>query len=119
MDAVDQLARGAQVMAHSLTMMSEQIRTLQDANAALAKRRRAKRTRVQLGGALSIELEWEGILEPASEITCFGAGFWALLCNLWTRFERQPEERLRTTHTMEEHTASSRESTAPAIRFGP
>ena len=55
MEAVDRLAKGAQVMAHSLTMMSEQIRTLQDANIALAKRRRAKRTRVQLGGALSIE----------------------------------------------------------------
>ena len=49
------MAKGAQVMAHSLTMMSEQIRTLQDANTALAKRRRAKRTRVQLGGALTIE----------------------------------------------------------------
>ncbi len=55
MEAVDRLAKGAQVMAHSLTMMSEQIRTLQDANTALAKRRRAKRTRVQLGGALMIE----------------------------------------------------------------
>jgi hypothetical protein len=40
----------------------------------------------------NLVFEWEGILEPASEITCFGAGFWALLCNLWTRFERQPEE---------------------------
>jgi hypothetical protein len=55
MEAVDRMAKGAQAMAHSITLMSEQIRTLQEANTALAKRRRAKRTRVQLGGALSIE----------------------------------------------------------------
>lgn len=54
-EAVNRLAKGAQSMAQSLTMMSEQIRTLQDANVALAKGRRAKRTRLQLRGALSIE----------------------------------------------------------------
>ena len=42
-------------MAHSLTLMSEQIRTLQNANVALAKRRKAPKTRVQQGGALSLE----------------------------------------------------------------
>ena len=42
-------------MAHSLTLMSEQIRTLQDANIALAKRRRAPKIRLQQGGALSLE----------------------------------------------------------------
>ena len=55
LDAVDQLAKGAEVMAHSLTLMSEQIRTLQDANVALAKRRKALKTRVQKGGALSLK----------------------------------------------------------------
>ena len=35
--------------------MSEQIRTLQDANVILAKRRRALKIRVQHGGALSLE----------------------------------------------------------------
>ena len=55
LDAVDQLAKGTEVMAHSLTLMSEQIYTLQDANMALAKRRRALKTRVQQGGALSLE----------------------------------------------------------------
>ena len=42
-------------MAHSLTLMSEQIRTLQDANIALAKRRRASKIRLQQGGALSLK----------------------------------------------------------------
>ena len=42
-------------MTHSLTLMSEQIRTLQDANVTLVKRRRALKTRVQQGGALSLE----------------------------------------------------------------
>lgn len=75
MEAVDRLAKGAQVMAHSLTMMSEQIRTLQDANTALAKRRRAKKTRVQLGRALTIEESQALIQEkekgkrPAGEIS--------------------------------------------------
>ena len=35
--------------------MSEQIRTLQDTNVALAKRRRAPKTRVQYRGALSLK----------------------------------------------------------------
>jgi hypothetical protein len=75
MEAVDRMAKGAQAMAHSITLMSEQIRTLQEANLALAKRRRAKRTRVQLGGALSIEDSQAIIQEkqkrkrPAGEIS--------------------------------------------------
>jgi hypothetical protein len=54
-EAVDRLAKGAQAMAHSITLLTDQVHTLQDANIALAKRRRAKKSRVQLGGALSIE----------------------------------------------------------------
>ena len=54
-DAVDHLAKGAQAMAHSITLLTKEVRTLQDANVALSKRRRAKRSRVQLGGALSIK----------------------------------------------------------------
>jgi hypothetical protein len=75
MEAVDRMAKGAQAMAHSITLMSEQIRTLQEANKTLAKRRKAKRTRVQLGGALSIEesqviiKEKEKGKRPAGEIS--------------------------------------------------
>ena len=39
-----------------LTLLTEQVCTLQDANVALAKRWRAKKSCVQLGGALSIEV---------------------------------------------------------------
>jgi len=75
MNAVDRLAKGAQVMAHSLTMMRDEIRILQAANKALAKRRRAKKARVQLRGALTIEesqviiQEKEKGKRPAGEIS--------------------------------------------------
>lgn len=52
--AVDQLAKGTQALAHSVTLMTAEIRTLQKANEALSKRRRAKKTRVQLGGSLTV-----------------------------------------------------------------
>jgi hypothetical protein len=55
LEAVDQLSKGSQTMAHKITILEDRVRTLENANLALAKRRRAKRTRVQLGGALSIE----------------------------------------------------------------
>ena len=37
-----------------MTLIEEELQTLQQANQALAKRQRAKKTRVQAGGALSI-----------------------------------------------------------------
>jgi hypothetical protein len=52
--AVDQLAKGTQELAHSVTLMTAEIRTLQKANEALSKRRRAKKTRVHLGGSLTV-----------------------------------------------------------------
>jgi hypothetical protein len=53
--AVDQLAKGTQELAHSVTFMTAEIRTLQKANEALSKRRRAKKKRVRLGGSLTVE----------------------------------------------------------------
>ena len=47
--------------------MSEQIRTLQDANVALAKRRKALKTRVQHGGALSLEKSKTFIVSKTKE----------------------------------------------------
>jgi hypothetical protein len=38
-----------------MTLLREEVRTLRKANEALAKRRRAKKTRVQAGGALTVE----------------------------------------------------------------
>jgi hypothetical protein len=53
--AADQLAKGTQALAHSVTLLTAEVRTLQKANEALSKRRRAKKTRVQLGGSLTVE----------------------------------------------------------------
>ena len=43
------------MIAYKLIILKDQVYTLEEANTALAKRQRAKRTRVQLGGALTIE----------------------------------------------------------------
>jgi hypothetical protein len=53
--AIKQLAKGSEHMAHEMTLMREELRTLRKANEALGKRRRAKRTRLQDGGSLNIE----------------------------------------------------------------
>lgn len=53
--AVDQMAKGMQAVAHGMTIMRNELHTLREANLALSKRRRAKRSRVQLGGALTID----------------------------------------------------------------
>ena len=53
--AVNQLAKGTELMAHRMTLMEDELRTLRKANEALAKRRKVKRTRLQAGGTLTIE----------------------------------------------------------------
>jgi hypothetical protein len=54
-EAVDQLAKGTQALAHSVTLLNDQVRSLQRANEALSKRRNAKRTRIQHGRMLSVQ----------------------------------------------------------------
>jgi hypothetical protein len=54
-NAVDQLAKGTQALAHSVTLLTAEACTLQKVNKALSKRRRAKKTCVRLGGSLTIE----------------------------------------------------------------
>jgi len=49
------LAKGTELLAHELTLANAEIRTLRKANKALSKRRRAKKARVQQGGALTVE----------------------------------------------------------------
>ena len=53
-DAVTQLAKGVATLAHSVTLLTAENRSLQKANEALSKRRRAKKTRVRLGGSLTV-----------------------------------------------------------------
>ena len=61
LEAVSSLGKGAQGMALRVTILEERVRNLEGANIALSKRRRAKKSRVQKGGALSIE-ESQGLL---------------------------------------------------------
>jgi hypothetical protein len=49
------LAKGTERLAHEVTLMSAELRTLRAANEALSKRRRAKKARIRQGGALTIE----------------------------------------------------------------
>jgi hypothetical protein len=53
--AVKQLAKGTELIAHEMTLLHDEVRTLRQANQALAKHRRAKKTRVRAGGALTVE----------------------------------------------------------------
>ena len=53
--AVDQLTRGTMAVMHEVALLRSEVSSLRKANEALSKRRRAKRTRVQLGGSLAIQ----------------------------------------------------------------
>jgi hypothetical protein len=53
--AVKQLAKGIEAIAHELTLVNAECRDLRKANEALSKRKRAKKTHVYKGGALSFE----------------------------------------------------------------
>jgi hypothetical protein len=49
------LAKGTEILAHEITLLSAEVRILRAANEVLSKRRRAKKTRVRQGGALTVE----------------------------------------------------------------
>jgi hypothetical protein len=49
------LAKGTEILAHEMTLMSAELRTLRKANEALSKRRRAKKNRIRQGGVLTVE----------------------------------------------------------------
>jgi hypothetical protein len=51
--AVDQLSKGMQAVSYRVLLLEAEAQTLQEANNALSKRRRAKRTRLQDGGAIN------------------------------------------------------------------
>ena len=53
--AVKQLAKGTEQLTYQIVLLQDEVRTLRQANQALSKRRRAKRTRIQAGGALTVE----------------------------------------------------------------
>jgi hypothetical protein len=53
--AVDQLTKGTIAVMHQVALLRAENASLRRANEALSKRRRAKRTRVQLGGSLTLQ----------------------------------------------------------------
>jgi len=53
--AVDQLTKGTMAVMHQVALLRSENASLRKANEALSKRRRAKRTRVQLGGSLTLQ----------------------------------------------------------------
>jgi hypothetical protein len=53
--AVDQLTKSTMAVMHQVALLQAENTSLRKANEALSKRRRAKRTRVQLGGSLAVE----------------------------------------------------------------
>ena len=54
-ETVVALAKGTEILVHENTLLASEVRTLRKANEALSKRRRAKKTRVRQGGALTVE----------------------------------------------------------------
>ncbi len=53
--AVDQLTKGTMAVMHQVALLRAENASLRKANEALSKRRRAKRTRMQLGGSLAVQ----------------------------------------------------------------
>ena len=53
--AVDQLTKGTTAVMHQVALLQSEVSSLRKANEALSKRRRAKKTRVQLGGSLTVQ----------------------------------------------------------------
>ena len=77
---VTALAKGTEILAHEVTLLTAEVRTLRKANEALSKRRRAKKSRVRQGGALTVEdaqdiIAERGIEEQARRDKHSGEGF--------------------------------------------
>jgi hypothetical protein len=62
LQAVDQFTEGATAIMHQIALLYKKIKTLRKANKGLSKYRRAKKTRVRLGGTLMVQ-DTEDILD--------------------------------------------------------
>jgi len=54
-DAVDQFTKGSVAIMHEVALLRSRIAELEEANERLSKRRKAKKTRLQKGGSLSVQ----------------------------------------------------------------
>ena len=88
--AVDQLTKGTMAVMHQVALLQAEVSSLRKANEALSKRRRAKRTRVQLGGSLAVQdaqdilgqgaVGGEGVQETQSGSSGAGGGRTKVRC---------------------------------------
>ena len=53
--AVDRLAKGTMVVMYEVALLRAEVSALRKANEGLSKRRRAKKTRIRLGGLLTVQ----------------------------------------------------------------
>ena len=53
--AVDQFNKGAMAIIHKVAILRAEVSSLRKANEGLSKRRRAKKTRIRLGGSLTVQ----------------------------------------------------------------
>ena len=53
--AVDRLAKGTMAVMHEVALLRTEVSALRKANEGLSRRRRAKKTRVRLGGSLTVQ----------------------------------------------------------------
>jgi len=53
--AVDRLAKGTMAVMYEVALLRIEVSTLRKANEELSKRRRVKKTRVRLGGSLTVQ----------------------------------------------------------------
>ncbi len=67
LSAIDQLTKGAKGVMHEVALLRAEVSTLRKANEGLSKRRRAKKTRVQLGGSLTVQEAEELLSQKAAE----------------------------------------------------
>ncbi len=54
-EAIDQMIKSTKSVMYKMVLMQERIRTLEEANRTISKRRKAKKTRIQQGGVFSIQ----------------------------------------------------------------
>jgi hypothetical protein len=55
LNAIDQFTKGTKAIMYQVALLRSEVSSLHKANEALSKRRRAKKTRVRLGGSLTIQ----------------------------------------------------------------
>ena len=82
--AIDQFAKGTTAVMHQVALLQAEVSSLRKANEALSKRRRAKKTRVRLGGSLAVQDAYdlldqksvggEGVQETQPDGSSIGGG---------------------------------------------